>query len=174
MALIGDLIISLQYFEAQGKLQERKTITDLNAHYLQVDKRTYCKRIVLNIGVAFLMCAIIGEILFRFFFNYEDALIILDVQLVILGICLLFETLAFVSISKRVFQGEFKEEQKFFQTSLLVFLTTYTIRSALLVIVICMWSKYVQWYENMPLFAATIQSLVHLIYDAFPVLHLML
>jgi len=30
------------------------------------------------------------------------------------------------------------------------------------------------WYKNMPLFASCVQLIVHLAYDAFPVLHLML
>ena len=133
-----------------------------------------CKRIALNIVVAFFMCSTIGEILMKCFFQYEFQFIILVVQFVIIGMCLLFETMAFVTLSKRIFEGEFEEEQKFFKTSLLVFLSTYTIRSAILLIIILMLSSYVQWYQNMPMFAATIQCLVHLSYDAFPVLHLMI
>jgi hypothetical protein len=40
VALIGDLIISLQYFDASGKIQERDTIIDINEQNNQLEKRT--------------------------------------------------------------------------------------------------------------------------------------
>ena len=174
IALIGDLIITLQYYEAQGACQDRDTISSVTNRSYAIEKRTICKRRILNVGVFVLIVAAIGEIYIRTLMGYQYPYIILQAQLDAIGACLLVETIAFLRLSKRVFEGEFEEEQRFFKHSLIVFLSTYLVRSGILLIIIFEWGTYEGWYESMPIFAATCQCFVHLIYDALPIMHLML
>ena len=117
---------------------------------------------------------IITEILVRFFVGYQYPLIILNCELVVIAICLSFETATFLRLSRRIFEGEFSDEQRFFKASLAVFLSTYAARCILLLLIITCWDIYEGWFESMPIFAATVQSICHLVYDTFPVIYIML
>lgn len=174
MALIGELIISLQYFEAQTSLNDRYTITDKTQFSTQLESRAKCKKQALNIVVTTLILAIIVEIVVRTILSYRYPYIILNTQLIAIGICLFVETMFFGRLAKRVFDGDFEEEQSFFNKSLVVFLSTYALRVILLIFIICFWCTYVNLFMDWPLLMATLQSFAHLTYDALPVVHVMM
>ena len=90
-------------------------------------------------------CAM-AEIFLRILIGYEYPLIILQCEFIVIGGVLYLETITFLSLSRRIFEGEFKEEQRFFKVSLAAFLTTYTLRSILLMLVLVFWTTYVNWY----------------------------
>ena len=121
-----------------------------------------------------MVTGILAEILIRIIVGYEYPFIILNSELIVLGCILAFETYTFISLSRRIFEGDFEEEQRFFKVSLAVFLSTYALRCTLLLFIIFMWDTYVQWFENLPLFAATIQAICNMTYDALPVVHIMM
>ena len=88
--------------------------------------------------------------------------------------CLLVETLVFNRLARKVFDADFEEEQRFFNHSLVVFLSTYALRVAFLLIIICFWCTYYRIFQEWPLLMATVQSVTHLVYDTLPVIHLMM
>ena len=121
-----------------------------------------------------MITGIVLEIVIRIIVGYEYPFIILNSELIVLGFILAYETYTFISLSRRIFEGEFQEEQRFFKTSLVVFLSTYALRCTLILFIILLWDTYVSWFENLPLFAATIQAICNMTYDALPVLHIMM
>ena len=176
--LIGDLIISLQCFEQQAQFSDRDSTVAIVGNpatqYAEIDKRTECKRSTLQIVIGIMVTGILAEILIRIIVGYEYPFIILNSELIVLGCILAFETYTFISLSRRIFEGDFEEEQRFFKVSLAVFLSTYALRCTLLLFIIFLWDTYVQWFENLPLFAATIQAICNMTYDALPVVHIMM
>ena len=93
---------------------------------------------------------------------------------IVIGIALTVETVTFLWLSRRIFEGDFTEEQRFFKASLAVFISTYALRCVLLMLIIFLWSIYEGWFESMPIFAATVQSICHMVYDSVPVVYIML
>ena len=114
--------------------------------YAEIDKRTECKRKALQYVIAFMVTGILVEILIRIIVGYDYPFIILNSELILLGGILAFETYTFISLSRRIFEGEFQEEQRFFKVSLAVFLSTYALRCTLLLFIIFLWDTYVQWF----------------------------
>ena len=114
LALIGDLIISLQTFEQQAQVCDRDTMTQSSenptARYAAIDKRTAFKRNALIILIALLITSVLMEIIIRIFVGYEYPLIILYSELVVIGASLAFETFTFLRLSRRIFGDDFKDE----------------------------------------------------------------
>ena len=121
-----------------------------------------------------MITTILVEIVVRFFSPYEYPLIILYSELILVGTLLSYETITFIRLSKRIFDGDFMDEQRFFKVSLAVFLSTYALRCILLLFIILLWDTYESWFENYPISAATVQAICHLTYDSLPVIHIML
>ena len=121
-----------------------------------------------------MITTILVEIVVRFFSPYEYPLIILYSELILVGTLLSYETITFIRLSKRIFEGDFTDEQRFFKVSLAVFLSTYALRCTLLLFIIFLWDTYESWFENYPISAATVQAICHLTYDSLPVIHIML
>lgn len=121
-----------------------------------------------------MITTILVEIVVRFLSPYEYPLIILYSELILVGTLLSYETITFIRLSKRIFDGDFMDEQRFFKVSLAVFLSTYALRCILLLFIILLWDTYESWFENYPISAATVQAICHLTYDSLPVIHIML
>ena len=121
-----------------------------------------------------LITAVILEIFTRLWVGYQYPFIILYAELIVIGIALTVETVTFLWLSRRIFEGDFTEEQRFFKVSLAVFISTYALRCVLLMLIIFLWSIYEGWFESMPIFAATVQSICHMVYDSVPVVYIML
>lgn len=155
-------------------MTDRYTISDKTQFYTQAENRAKCKKLALNIVVTALIASIIVEVIVRDILEYRYPYIILNSQLVTIGICLLIETMVFDKLAKRVFEGEFEEEQTFFKKSLIVFLSTYALRVSLLVFIVFFWCTYFNIFLKFPLMMATVQSTAHLVYDALPVMHVMM
>lgn len=145
-----------------------------NEQLQKLEARTRCKRIALNATVGSLVGIIILEISLRFFEKDSDPLIIFTAQLLLAVIVLTGVTWEFTRLSNRVFAGEFKEEQSFFKRSLVVFLITYLIRSINVAFVVVYFDAYVKWMEGSPVWSSATQSVFHLLYDACPVIGIML
>ena len=126
------------------------------------------------IFIGLMITTILVEIVVRFFSPYEYPLIILYSELILVGTLLSYETITFIRLSKRIFEGDFMDEQRFFKVSLAVFLSTYALRCVLLLFIIFLWDTYESWFENYPISAATVQAICHLTYDSLPVIHIML
>ena len=116
------------------------------ARYAAIDKRTAFKRNALVIVIAFLITSVLMEIIIRIFVGYEYPLIILYSELVCIGASLAFETFVFLRLSRRIFGDDFKDEQRFFKTSLAMFLSTYFLRCLILMLEILLWDIYVRWF----------------------------
>ena len=114
------------------------------------------------------------EIVMRFFSPNEYPLIILYAELILVGALLSFETITFIRLSKRIFEDDFEDEQRFFKVSLAFFLSTYVLRCVILLLIIFLWETYESWFENYPISAATAQAICHLTFDSVPVIHIML
>lgn len=180
VALIGDLVISLQCFEQQVQVCDRETVTAAVmpdhelSRYTAIDRRTALKRKLLVVITTIAIAGCLTEIIVRFFIGYSYPLLILYGELVVIGVCLAVETNMFLRLSRRIFEGEFQDEQRFFKVSLAVFLSTYGMRCIFLMLIIFFFNIYEGWFENMPFFAATVQCACHMAYDCLPVVHIML
>ena len=60
--------------------------------------------------IGLVITAILVEIVVRFFSPYEDPLIILDSELILVGTLMSCETITFLRLSKRIFEGDFADE----------------------------------------------------------------
>ena len=54
--------------------------------------------------------AVVAELIVKYFLSYSKTLIILNIELLIVGIALLIEIILFLKLSKRVFGDDFLEE----------------------------------------------------------------
>jgi len=174
MGLILNLVFVLQCFRGQALEDERATIADLNNRLAKLEKRQELKSRASNIIISLLILATVLEVCLRAALNFHHPLIIVNSELLLIGICLLIETLIFRRLSKEVFGDEFQDEQRFFMVSMIVFLTTYTCRFAFLMAIMFKKDLYLRWFEGSPVLAGMGQMTFHILYDSFPVLHIML
>jgi len=119
--------------------------------------------------VSLCILSVAGEIIFRIFFDYTKALFILNIELLSLAFGLCIATIFFLNLQKKVFEDEFKEEQRFFLTSMLSLLVVYGLRFANMLAIETWNDTYLNMMENQPCFTMTLQFVCHVFYDAFPV-----
>jgi len=129
----------------------------------------------MHIAMIVLILVVVAESsIFRPLIGYEHPMLILNAELVVIGLSLLVETIAFFKLSRKLFEDDFTEEQHFFLVSLIVFLTTYAVRCTNVILVICLFDTYVDWFQNAPTSAAFVQLSCHLIYDLSPIMIILL
>ena len=75
-----------------------------------------------------LILGVVLETMVRAELEYNYALLILNIELLIIGISVCIETIFFVRLQKTVFEGDFEVEQKFFVRSMLAILAVYILR----------------------------------------------
>ena len=80
------------------------------ARYTAIDKRTAIKRKLLIIVTSLLITSVLLEIIIRFFSGYAYPYIILNSELIAIGLSLTVETIIFLRLSKRIFEDDFKDE----------------------------------------------------------------
>ena len=111
VSLVGDLIITLLFFHEQAQVNDRLTITDtINAKLEQIERKTRIRKIVIHTVAILSIIAVLIELVAKFFLSYGHVLIILNSELLIVGIALLIEIILFLKLSKSVFGDDFIEE----------------------------------------------------------------
>ena len=84
------------------------TITDtINTKLEQIERKAHIRRHVLHTIAALLIIGVLAELVTKFFLAYSNSLIILNSELLIVGVCLLIEVIIFIRLSKRVFGEDF-------------------------------------------------------------------
>ena len=114
------------------------------------------------------------EIVMRFAEDTSYPYIIFNCELLLVGFLLLIVTLKFNKLTSCVFEGDFQDEQNYFKRSLIIFLTTYALRVTLLAVCLLLLETWYDFFRNYPVSAACTQSVLHLLYDALPVVSIML
>lgn len=147
---------------------------DQNEYIMAQEKRMECHRCVLNLFITAVITAILVEVVLRFLEANREPLVIFTAEICFVAIALLVVTMKFMKLAENVFEGEFKDEQIFFKKSLIMFLTTYGIRFAFLIVCIRLFEVWIDFFYNSPVWAAFTQAAIHLFYDALPVVYIML
>ena len=119
------------------------------------------------------MVSLVSELLARKVYHYSAALLILNIELVVLGVLLCAATFIFVSLQTRVFEEDFKEEQRFFINSMISLLIVYTVRFMNMLLINMYQNDYLDWMDSEPTLVMTIQMVCHVFYDAFPVVQIL-
>ena len=65
MALLGELIVTLQFYATQCAALDRVTITDKTNFLSKLEKKAKCKKLVINIVVNAIILSVITEIIVR-------------------------------------------------------------------------------------------------------------
>ena len=128
---------------------------------------------LLHTAIGIVYTVIILEVLFRFIEHSSFPLFIFTCELVVVGIFLLIVTIKFNKLTDSVFENDFREEQRYFKTSLIVFLSTYLIRTVLLVFCLFFFDAWINYFYRFPIAAILTQSVLHMLYDAWPVVIIM-
>ena len=97
--------------------------------------RLSCKRWVLRIVVSLCVIGVIAEIALRVVLGYQHPLVVVNCELLLVGVCLVIMTIAFIKLQRKVFRDEFEEEQNYFLVGMIVFLATYTVRWLCLILI---------------------------------------
>ena len=82
-------------------------------------------------------------------------------------------TIKFSQLTNSVFENDFQEEQQYFKTSLIVFLSTYVLRTVLLVFCLFFFDTWINYFFKYPIAAILTQAGLHMLYDAWPVVIIM-
>ena len=132
------------------------------------------KKSMVTYGSITLYAIMIGEMVTRLFLSNNFPLVIFDVQLILIGACLVFETVHFQRVSNRLFDGDFKKEQFYFKVSLFMFISTYALRTLTIMAITIWFDTYIEWYREKPMLLTSFQLLDHMVYDLLPVIHIMI
>lgn len=116
---------------------------------------------------------VIGELLLRTFHEGQYPLITLNLELLLVGSLMIFATVRFHVTCKRLFGQQFVDEKNYFKNALTIFVSTYLLRTVILLIIVLNFDFYSGLWDKNPLVMAYVQSLTHLAYDALPLLFVM-
>ena len=87
---------------------------------------------------------------------------------------MLLTTCYFIHISNELFEtDDFSTEKDYFKIALTVFLTTYIFRTLFLITVLSLFTTYKDMWQNYPQWTALLETILHVLYDVFPVMIIM-